>query len=101
MFEEKKAAWLARAEACKPALRTETVRPAAGMPAQTLRENDSVVLDFGNHFVGRLTLRLRSEGSHPDAPAWLQVKFCENSRELNETLEGYQGWISKGWVQQE
>ena len=101
MFEEKKAAWLAWAEACKPALHTETVRPVAGMPAQALRENDSVVLDFGNHFVGRLTLRLRSEGSHPDAPAWLQVKFCENSRELNETLEGYQGWISKGWVQQE
>ena len=101
MFEEKKASWLKKAEACKPALHTETVRPVSGMPVHPLRESDSIVLDFGNHFVGRLTLRLRSEGSHPDAPAWLRIKFCENSRELNETLEGYRGWISKGWVQQE
>ena len=101
MFEEYKAAWLEKAEALKPALRTETVRPVSGLPAEALREGGSIVLDFGNHFVGRLTLKLKSEGSHPDAPAWLQLKFCENSRELNETLEGYHGWISKGWVQQE
>ncbi|MBQ3705742.1 MAG: hypothetical protein II888_04735 [Clostridia bacterium] len=101
MFEEKKAAWLEKAESCRPALHTETVRPVSGMPQKALRENDSIVLDFGNHFVGKLTLRLRSKGSHPDAPAWLQFKFCENSRELNETLEGYRGWISRGWVQQE
>ena len=101
MFESNKAVWLEKAEACKPALHTETVRPVCGMPEHALRENASIVLDFGNHFVGRLTLRLRSEGSHPDAPAWLQFKFCENKRELNETLDGYKGWISKGWVQQE
>ena len=38
---------------------------------------------------------------HPDAPAWLRFKFCENARELDETLEGYRGWISRGWVQTE
>lgn len=101
MFEDRKAAWLQKAEALKPALYRETVRPVSGMSGQALRENESVVLDFGNHFVGRLTLRLSSQGSHPDAPVWLAVKFCENARELNETLDGYSGWISKGWVQQE
>ena len=101
MFEEKKAAWLQKAEALKPVLRRETVRPVSGIPGHALTENASVVLDFGNHFVGFLTLKLRSEGSHPDAPAWLRLKFCENSRELNESLDGYRGWISKGWVQQE
>ena len=101
MFEEKKAAWLQKAEELKPELIRETVRPVSGMPGRALTENESIVLDFGNHYVGRLTLKLGSEGSHPDAPAWLQVKFCENSRELDETLDGYTGWISKGWVQQE
>ena len=101
MFEEKKAAWLQKAEELKPELIRETVRPVSGMPGRALTENESIVLDFGNHYVGRLTLKLGSEGSHPDAPAWLQVKFCENSRELDETLDGYTGWISRGWVQQE
>ena len=101
MFEEKKAEWLRIAESLKPTLRRETVRPISGMADHALTENESVVLDFGNHFVGRLTLKLSSQGSHPDAPAWLAVKFCENARELNETLASYSGWISKGWVQQE
>ena len=101
MFEDRKAAWLQKAEDLKPALYRETIRPVSGMPGHALRENESVVLDFGNHFVGRLTLRLSSQGSHPDAPVWLAVKFCENARELTETLDGYSGWISKGWVQQE
>ena len=81
MFEEKKAAWLQKAEELKPELIRETVRPVSGMPGRALTENESIVLDFGNHYVGRLTLKLGSEGSHHDAPAWLQVKFCENSRE--------------------
>lgn len=98
---DRRSEWLKKAEALKPKLFTQTVRPAAGLPDRALSEGDSVVLDFGNHFVGHLTLKLGFEGSHPDAPAWLALKFCENARELDETLEGYRGWISKGWVQQE
>ena len=93
--------FLEKAEALKPGLYVETVRPASGLPDAPLSEGDSVVLDFGNHFVGRFSLRLSFEGSHPDAPAWLRFKFCENARELDETLEGYRGWISRGWVQTE
>lgn len=91
--------FLEKAEALKPRLLTETVRPVSGMPGGALSEGDSIVLDFGNHCVGRLSIKLGSEGSHPDAPAWLRFKFCENARELDETLDGYDGWISKGWVQ--
>ena len=101
MFEEKKAEWLRIAESLKPTLRRETVRPVSRMPDHALAENESVVLDFGNHFVGHLTLDLSSQGSHPDAPAWLRIKFCENRRELDENPDSYQGWISKSWVQQE
>lgn len=101
MFEDKKKGWLKTAENLKPVLNKETVRPAAGLPVHALSENDSIVLDFGNHFVGKLTLYLSSQGSHPDAPVWLGIKFCENERELNESAEEYRGWISKGWIQQE
>ena len=101
MFEDKKKKWLKTAESLKPVLIRETVQPVSGLPEQALSENESVILDFGNHFVGKLTLRLSSKGSHPDAPAWLRIKFCENERELSESAEEYHGWISKGWIQQE
>lgn len=80
MFEEKKTEWLRIAESLKPTLRRETVRPISGIPDHALMENESIILDFGNHFVGYFTLKLSSQGCHPDAPVWLAVKFCENAQ---------------------
>ena len=94
-------AYLEKADLLKPTLHVETVHPIGGLPDRALGDGDNVVLDFGNHFVGRVTLKLGYFGSHPDAPTWLRLKFCESSRELDESLEDYRGWISKGWVQEE
>ena len=101
MFEENKAAWLKKAEALKPILNRSVVSPIGGMPDHALSEGESVVLNFGAHFVGYVSLRLSFEGSHPDAPAWLRFKFCESPRELEETPDQYHGWISRSWIQQE
>ena len=98
---DRRGEWLRKAEALKPVLNRETVRPVSGMPESPLREGDEIVLDFGNHFVGKLTLKLGFAGSHPDAPVWLRLKFCENERELGESVDDYHGWISKGWIQSE
>ena len=68
---------------------------------RTLRRGERVCLDFGNHLVGYVKLKLGSRGSHPDAPAWLRLKFAERPCELFEEAEAYQGWISTGWIQQE
>ena len=83
--------YLEKADLLKPALRVERVRPVAGLPAEPMAEGDSLLLDFGNHHVGHVTLKLNYAGSHPDAPVWLRLKFCESPRELNETVEGYKG----------
>lgn len=66
-----------------------------------LRKGDSVCLDFGTHLVGKVTLKFGYTGSHPDAPAWLRLKFAEQPCELFENAEDYHGWISMGWIQQE
>lgn len=66
-----------------------------------LSKGDTVCLDFGNHLVGKVTLKLGFTGSHPDAPAWLRLKFAERLCELQEDAENYHGWISMGWIQQE
>lgn len=92
-------AFLRKAEALKPTLHTRTmIAPGSGMP---LRKGDSIRLDFGEHLVGYVTLKLGFTGSHPDAPAWLRLMFAEQLQELEENVEDYRGWISAGWVQQE
>jgi len=64
-------------------------------------KGQNLCLDFGSHNVGYLTLDLSYIGSHPDAPAFLKLKFAETAKELSENSEGYDGWISSGWIQEE
>ena len=69
--------------------------------SRKLSKGDTLCLDFGTHLVGKVTLKFGFSGSHPDAPAWLRLKFAERLCELSENAENYQGWISMGWIQQE
>jgi hypothetical protein len=66
-----------------------------------LKKGDRVVLDFGDHQVGYLTLCLGSVGSHADAPAWLRIHFAEQPVELFENVQNYQGWICSSWIEEE
>ena len=100
------AQFLQKAEALKPALNRRTVYgrsmdAAADFRSESYCAGAVIRLDFGNHMVGKLTLKLGYTGSHPDAPAWLRLKFAERECELSEDAESYHGWISKGWIQQE
>ena len=56
-------------------------------------------MDFGDHHVGYVTLKLNSAGSPQDAPAFLRLKFAEIANEILEDSSTYEGWISKGWIQ--
>lgn len=100
-MKDRRLAFIQTAEKLKPEIRVEKVVPVSGVPSDILKEQDSVVFDFGNHYVGRVRIGMHSVGSHQDAPAFLKIKFCEAARELEEDSTGYQGWISKGWIQEE
>ncbi len=93
-------AFIQKAEALKPELIHETVRSDGALSAE-LKAGDQITLDFGNHYVGYLSLRFSTKGSHFDAPAWLRIRFAERLCELEEDAAMYHGWISKGWIQQE
>lgn len=88
------------AEALKPALHEQKAVPVPCSWGE-LNRGDTALFDLGNHHVGYLTLHLGFSGSHPDAPAWLRVRFAEHLRELEERVEDYNGWISRGWIQEE
>ncbi len=68
---------------------------------EILKAGESAVFDFGNHYVGYLTVKLSSVGSPQDAPAFIKFKFCETSPEIEEDTANYHGWISKSWLQEE
>jgi hypothetical protein len=58
---------------------------------QPLRVGDSIIIDFGSHFVGYLQFSCRSVGSPPDAPAHLHFTFGETLSEVCEPFSEYQG----------
>ncbi len=113
------ASLLRKAQALKPVLFHETVRPCrifrltengcpdpdaalpAGSPAIPLKAGEGLCFDFGNHHVGHIKIRFGSTGSHPDAPALIKLRFAERQEELMEDTAGYNGWISKSWIQEE
>ncbi len=66
-----------------------------------MNRDDKVCLDFGDHMVGYVTLKVAKVGSHQDAPAYLRLKFAEVAEEVLDKIEDYDGWISKGWIQEE
>lgn len=73
----------------------------AHMSSKLLKKGDSICLDFGDHHVGYVTLKLASAGSPQDAPAFLRLKFAEIPQEILDDSNTYEGWISKGWIQEE
>ena len=75
--------------------------PAEELSKKQLKRNESVILDFGNHHVGYVTLDLESVGSHQDAPAYIFLKFAERLDELAADSDQYDGWLSRSWIQEE
>ena len=111
-----------KAEACVPELLKTVVRPVAivdivktediypkvqkaddieNLSAYHMAKGDRICLDFGDHQVGYVTLKLNSVGSPQDSPAFFRLKFGEIAKEMTEDSKDYDGWISRGWIQEE
>lgn len=68
---------------------------------QVYKQGDSVVLDFGDHQVGYLTLNIQNIDSNADAPLRLKLTFGEMPCEIGENFNEYNGWLSRSWLQDE
>lgn len=90
--------FLKKAEEVKPRL---TGKLHSITSERIFGENESVVYDFGTHLVGYAKLFCSTVGAHYDAPALIKIRFCETAQELDEDTSAYNGWISKGWLQEE
>lgn len=81
--------------------RAEPVSTLAALSRRELTSGDSVIIDFGSHYVGYLHFVCHSAGSPPDAPAHLQLTFGETLSEVCEPFSDYRGWLSSSWLQQQ
>ena len=57
-----------------------------------LGKGDKLCLDFGDHQVGYVTMKLASV----ETPAFFRLKFGEIAKEMTEDSADYDGWISHG-----
>lgn len=67
----------------------------------TLGRNDKIVLDLGDHYVGKFNIDIDSVGSPMDAPLYMHIKFAEVPAEIVADSNEYDGWLSKSWIQEE
>ncbi|WP_284236946.1 sugar hydrolase [Paenibacillus glycanilyticus] len=68
---------------------------------RVLGKGDSLILDFGDHLVGYISLKVKPVGSPPDAPLKIKLTIGEMPCEIAEPFESYDGWLSSSWLQEE
>ena len=114
--------WLEKAEAARPPLTTTIHHPVAEVrivpdatafqgyraePLATLpdlysksfKEKKEVVVDFGEHLVGTVTIKIRDLVGMQDAALRFKATFGEVPSDLALPIEPYTGSLSRGWMQ--
>ena len=122
--EERRAGWLAQAEAATPKLQrtpqspvgvVKVIKDAASFQGwkvvptakvesvydRPLVPGDSFILDFGGHLTGELILSLRAFDIPVDAPVRLALTFGEVPAEMAEPFDPYAGTLARSWLQDE
>lgn len=124
MYFDKQATFLKMADECTPKLLTAERRPIAvvkaikdasqfqGCAMENLGHPDLVlgvlqppttefVLDFGEHIVGNLFLKVGLGEKAADAPLRLKLIFAEVPSEIAEEFDPFHGSLSRSWLQDE
>jgi len=123
-IEERRAGWLAKAEAAKPKLIHTAKQPVAlikvekdaagfqgwktvnvGKPEsicnKKLKPGDSFILDFGEHMTGQFVFSLRAFDIPVDAPVRLGLIFGEVPAEVIEPFDPHVSGLARSWMQDE
>lgn len=66
-----------------------------------LKKDDTVIIDFGDHQVGHFAIDIEHTGSPMDAPLYFRLRFAEVPAELAHQSSEYNGWLARGWIQEE
>ena len=124
-FYPRQAEWLEMAYQMRPALHETVVSPVGavravqdaaayqgwryepcegweGMEERSFKEIKEITLDFGKHYTGYFTFRIKSLHDCMDGPIRLRLLFGEMPAEMNTPLDPWpEGCLSRGWMQEE
>jgi len=123
-YQDKRAAWLKKAEESKPALHETIYKPKylvksvadrnsfqgwrmektgelSDLYGKSFKEVKEVTVDFGKHITGYYTFYLKTTARAQDAPVRLKFTFGEVPAELNTPFDPYPGTLSRAWLQDE
>ena len=117
--------FLSKAETCRPEIHHTTLKPSRlvelthdtsklngvwvkdsamtldALNKTGLKRGDKIILDFGQHVVGRFSVNVGHTGSPMDAPLYIRLKFAEMPAEISAKSSDYDGWLSRSWIQEE
>lgn len=71
------------------------------LSSMKMTRNNKVIIDMGQHCVGKFSINIKHVGSPMDAPLAFKIKFAEMPNELVYKSDDYDGWLSKSWIQEE
>lgn len=80
---------------------TQIKETAESIGNKDMGKGEQIILDFGKHLVGYISLNINPVGSPPDAPLHLKLTFGEMPVEMAEPFSEYDGWLSSSWLQEE
>ncbi|MET3981971.1 alpha-L-rhamnosidase [Mucilaginibacter sp. UYP25] len=73
--------------------------PVDSLYKQSLRKQNGVVVDFGEHITGYVSFNLSLLSGTPDAPTRFKLTFAEIPSELAAPFDPYKGDLSRAWLQ--
>lgn len=91
--------YLKKADENLPLMHEHKVIP--DFPDTILQQDDEIIIDLGNHYVGYFSFRMNYVDYYIDAPVRLCVRFCETKRELEDDFSTYHGSLCSSWLQEE
>lgn len=71
------------------------------LASKKMTRDDEVIIDMGEHCVGKFSIHIEHTGSPMDAPLAFKISFAEMPNEFRYKSEDYDGWLSKSWIQEE
>jgi len=124
VYQASRKAWVTEAERLKPTLHQIEKKPigivsivpdskafqgwkvkAAGDLAKfynnSFKQQQSVILDFGEHLTGYFSFTLSPSERTPDAPLKFKLTFGEVPSEIMTPYDPYKGDLSRAWLQDE
>ena len=91
--------FLKKADENLPIIKTKKICP--DLPLTVLDRGDTLTVDLGNHYVGRLSFKMWFVDEYIDAPVTLRVRFFETKAEMDYDYSSYDGWLCESWIQED